>query len=251
MPVPPSQAAPRTEIHDTRDEVITAVADRLIGVVADAQRERGIARVVLTGGSNGIALLEALVGRADEIDFAALHLYFGDERFVPAADPDRNAGQARAALLDDPDAAGASVFEVAASDGEFGDDIDAAARAYAGVVDALPPGADGGVFDVHLLGMGGEGHINSIFPHSAAVAEQQASVVAVTDSPKPPPRRVTLTLPAVNGSRHVWFLVSGTDKAQAVAAGVRGADPADWPCAGAHGLLDTTWFLDRTAASDL
>ncbi|GAB09407.1 6-phosphogluconolactonase [Gordonia araii NBRC 100433] len=244
-------STPRTDIHPSSAELVEAAADRLIAVIADAQRERGIARVVLTGGSNGIALLELLSGRTDEIDFPALHLYFGDDRFVPADDPDRNVGQARSALLDDPDAAGARIFEMAASDGEYGDDIEAAAAAYGAIVDALEPREDGAVFDVHLLGMGGEGHINSLFPHTPAVAERSASVVAVTDSPKPPPRRITLTLPAVNSSRHVWFLVAGADKADAVAAGVHGADAADWPCAGAHGRVSTVWFLDEKAASKL
>ncbi len=242
---------PETSVHDNAAGLVDAAADRLVAVIADAQRERGLARVVLTGGSNGIALLSALVDRVDEIDFAALHVYFGDDRFVPADDADRNSGQARAALLDDPDAAGAQIFEMAPSDGEFGDDIEAAAAAYEALVDALEPGDNGAVFDVHLLGMGGEGHINSLFPHTPAVAEETRSVVAVTDSPKPPPRRITLTLPAVNASRHVWFLVAGTDKAQAVAAGVAGASADDWPCAGAHGRTSTVWFLDSAAAADL
>ncbi len=244
--------APETSVHANAADLVTAAADRLVDVIAAAQRERGIARVVLTGGSNGIALLEALVGRAAQIDFAALHLYFGDDRFVPAEDPDRNIGQARAALLDDPDAAGAQVFAMASSDGEFGDDIEAAAAQYQSVIDALEPGADGSVFDVHLLGMGGEGHINSLFPHTAAVAETTRSVVAVTDSPKPPPRRITLTLPAVNSSRQVWFLVAGADKMAAVAAGVHDdVAPTEWPCAGAHGRDATVWFLDSAAAASL
>ncbi len=243
--------SPHTLIHDSAAELAAAAADRLVEVIADAQRRRGLARIVVTGGSSGIALLSALVGRAEEIDFPALHVYFGDDRFVPAGDPDRNAGQARAALFDDPDAAGAQLFEMAPSDGGFGDDIEAAAAAYRAVLDALEPDADGAVFDVHLLGMGGEGHINSLFPHTPAVAETARSVVAVTDSPKPPPRRISLTLPAVNSARHVWFLVAGADKAQAVAAGVGGADPLDWPCAGAHGRTDTVWFLDAAAASSL
>lgn len=241
--------APETAVFATTDELVEAAADRLIDAIATAQRERGVARIVLTGGSNGIALLRALASRADEIDFAALHLYFGDDRFVPTDDPERNAGQAHTALLDAPAAAGAQVFEMAPSDGEFGDDIVAAAAAYGAVIDALAPDDDGAVFDVHLLGMGGEGHINSLFPHTPAVAEEAKSVVAVTDSPKPPPRRITLTRPAVDSAREVWFLVAGADKAEAVAAGVGGADPADWPCAGVHGRTGTRWFLDSAAAA--
>ena len=67
--------------------------------------------------------------------------------------------------------------------------------------------------------MGGEGHINSLFPHTAAVREAERMVIGVTDSPKPPPRRITLTLPAVRRSREVWLVVSGDAKADAVALG--------------------------------
>ena len=76
-------------------------------------------------------------------------------------------------------------------------------------------------------------------------------VVGVVDSPKPPPRRITLTLPAVRRSRQVWLVVSGEAKAEAVAAGVSGADPDDWPAAGAIGIEKTVWLLDSAAASKL
>jgi 6-phosphogluconolactonase len=104
---------------------------------------------------------------------------------------------------------------------------------------------------VHLLGMGGEGHINSLFPHTAAVRETERFVVGVDDSPKPPPARVTLTLPAVQRARQVWLLVAGENKADAVAASVGGAAPEDIPAAGAHGRERTVWFVDPAAAAKL
>ena len=137
---------------------------------------------------------------------------------------------------------------MAASDGEFGGDIEAAALAYERELAALT-GAPTPEFDVHLLGMGGEGHINSLFPDTAAVRETGRMVVAVTDSPKPPPRRITLTLPAVRRSREVWLVVSGAAKAEAVAAAVGGADPVDVPAAGAIGREKTVWLLDTAAAT--
>ena len=99
--------------------------------------------------------------------------------------------------------------------------------------------------------MGGEGHINSLFPHTAAVRESEEMVVGVEDSPKPPPRRITLTLPAVRRSRQVWLVVSGAAKADAVAAALAGADPDDVPAAGATGLDETIWLLDSAAAGKL
>ncbi|MBV8290628.1 MAG: 6-phosphogluconolactonase, partial [Mycobacterium sp.] len=76
-------------------------------------------------------------------------------------------------------------------------------------------------------------------------------VVGVEDSPKPPPQRITLTLPAIQRSREVWLLVSGAEKAEVVAAAIGGADPVSVPAAGAVGREDTVWFLDTQAASKL
>jgi 6-phosphogluconolactonase len=99
--------------------------------------------------------------------------------------------------------------------------------------------------------MGGEGHVNSLFPHTAATRETERMVVGVTDSPKPPPQRITLTLPAVTRSREVWLVVSGAEKAEAVAAAIGGASADDVPAAGAIGIEATVWLLDEAAASAL
>jgi len=106
-------------------------------------------------------------------------------------------------------------------------------------------------FDVHLLGMGPEGHVNSLFPDTPAVRETERLVLGVPDSPKPPPQRITLTLPAVQRSREVWLVVSGAGKADAVAAAIGGAKPVDVPAAGAVGRDATVWLLDEDAASKL
>ncbi len=240
-----------TLVFDDKSELVSTAAQRFVDVVTAAQRERGVAHVVLTGGSNGIAILAALAANSGEIDWSNVELYWGDDRFVPDEDPERNVGQARDALLAHVPVDPAKVHAMAASDGPFGDDIDAAAEDYARILSELSTGGVAPEFDLHLLGMGGEGHINSLFPHTEATAEISKTVVAVTDSPKPPPRRITLTLPVVNRSRAVWFLVAVADKAEAVAAAHGGADPADWPCAGAHGTAETVWFLDDAAASHL
>jgi len=107
-------------------------------------------------------------------------------------------------------------------------------------------------FDVVMLGMGPDGHVASLFPGSAQLDVDDEIAAAVTDSPKPPPERVTLTYGALNRSRSVWLLVSGSEKAEAVA---RALDPAtdrhDVPAAGVGGSVETVWFLDRAAASRL
>jgi 6-phosphogluconolactonase len=231
--------------------LVAAAGDRLVAAIIDAIDKRATAHIVLTGGGSGIGLLKRVGERSNEIDWSRVHLYWGDERFVPADDGERNDKQAGEALLDHVAIPAANVHPMAASDGEFGDDLDAAAAGYER---ALAANADEGPvpdFDVHLLGMGDEGHINSLFPHTRAVQESERSVVGVVDSPKPPPRRITLTLPAVRRSREVWLIVSGAAKADAVAAAVGGADPNEVPAAGAVGREATVWLLDEDAASKL
>ncbi|WP_040791032.1 6-phosphogluconolactonase [Nocardia paucivorans] len=240
--------ADTVEVHSDTDALLAAAAARFVGVVVAAQAERGSASVVLTGGGTGIALLERVREAPGDIDWSRLDIFWGDERFVPAGDPDRNELQARKALLDHVPLDPARVHTVATSDSEYPDPVEAAGE-YAATVRAYL--TEHGAFDLHLLGMGPDSHINSLFPHSDAVREGHELVVAVTDSPKPPPVRITLTLPAVHRTRHVVLIVSGANKADAVAAAVGGADPVEVPAAGAHGTESTTWLLDAEAASSL
>jgi 6-phosphogluconolactonase len=240
------------ETYTDADALVAAAGERLVGAITGAIDARGVAYVVLTGGGTGVKLLKHLGDHGEAIDWSKVHLFWGDDRYVPTDDDDRNDKQAREALLDHIDIPDANVHAMPASDGEFGDDIDAAALAYEQVLAANAD--DGGptpAFDVHLLGMGGEGHVNSLFPHTAATRETDRMVVGVTDSPKPPPKRITLTLPAVNRSREVWLVVAGAEKAQAVAAAVAGASADDVPAAGAVGRDSTVWLLDEAAAADL
>jgi 6-phosphogluconolactonase len=240
------------EKYPDSEAVVAAAGDRLVGAITDAVAQRGRALIVLTGGGTGIGLLKRVREQAGTIDWSKVHLFFGDERYVPEDDDERNEKQAREALIDHVDIPAANVHAMPASDGEFGDDLDAAALAHEHV---LAANADDGQpapdFDVHLLGMGGEGHINSLFPDTPAVRETSRMVVGVPDSPKPPPRRITLTLPAVARSREVWLVVSGEAKADAVAAAIGGVKPVDVPAAGAVGREATVWLLDEAAAAKL
>ncbi|WP_067684146.1 6-phosphogluconolactonase, partial [Nocardia miyunensis] len=190
---------PTVEVHPSTEDLLAAAAARFVAVVTAAQAERGVASVVLTGGGTGIGLLEVVRKSPGGIDWSRLEVFWGDDRFVPAGDADRNDLQARTALLDHVPLDPSRVHPMAASDGEYPDPVEAAAE-YSATVHAHL--AEYGAFDLHLLGMGGEGHINSLFPHTDAVREEHELVVAVTDSPKPPPVRITLTLPAVRRTRH-------------------------------------------------
>lgn len=238
------------EIFPDSQALVAAAATRLTDTIANAVAARGRALVVLTGGGNGIGLLESLVDRP--VEWSKVHLFWGDERYVPEDDDERNDKQARAALLDHIDIPSSQVHPMPASDGEFGGDLAAAALAYEQLLAAnAAPGQPVPTFDVHLLGMGPEGHINSLFPDTPAVLETTRMVVSVEDSPKPPPQRITLTLPAIARSREVWLMVSGAGKAEAAAAAIGGAAPVSVPAAGAVGLDSTRWLLDEDAASKL
>jgi len=238
------------ETYPDTEALVVAAGDRLAAEISAAIAARGRALIVLTGGGTGIGLLKRL--GTHDVDWSRVHLFFGDDRYVPRDDDDRNEKQAREALLDHVGIPDGNIHPMPASDDGFGADLDGAARAYeedlASVAESGSPTPE---FDVHLLGMGGEGHVNSLFPHTAAVLETARMVVGVADSPKPPPQRITLTLPAVRRSLQVWLVVSGEAKADAVAAAIGGADPADVPAAGAIGQQETVWLLDATAASGL
>lgn len=236
-------------VHSDSDALTTAAARRFVEILVAAQAERGTASVVLTGGGTGIALLEKVRRNPGELDWSRLDIFWGDERFVPAGDPERNELQAHRALLDHVPVDPARVHTVATSDSEYPDPVEAAAEYATTVRSHLA--ATGG-FDLHLLGMGPDGHINSLFPgDTATIREQREPAVAVTNSPKPPPVRITLTFPAISRSRHVVLVVSGANKAEPVAAALGGADPLDIPAAGAHGTESTTWLLDEDAAAAL
>ncbi|OCB23351.1 6-phosphogluconolactonase [Mycobacterium intracellulare] len=238
------------EIFPDSQALVDAAATRLTDTIGNAVAARGRALVVLTGGGNGIGLLRSLVDRP--IEWSKVHLFWGDERYVPEDDDERNDKQARAALLDHVDIPSSQVHPMPASDGEFGGDLAAAALAYEQLLAAnAAPGQPVPNFDVHLLGMGPEGHINSLFPDTPAVLETTRMVVSVDDSPKPPPQRITLTLPAIARSREVWLMVSGAGKADAAAAAIGGAAPVSVPAAGAIGQQTTLWLLDEDAASKL
>jgi 6-phosphogluconolactonase len=232
-----------TLIYETADELASATADRLAAALASAQAVNGTASVVLTGGRTGGAVLAAL--RSATLDWSSLDIYWGDERFLPAGDPERNETLAREALLDHVPVSPARVHPMAPSDGEFGDDPDAAAEAYAVLLKDVPS------FDVCLLGVGEEGHTASVFPDSPAVHESARAVVAVRDCPKPPPVRVSLTLPTIRRATEVWLMTTGEAKAEAVASALAGVSEVEIPAAGARGQRDTLWILDQTAASRL
>jgi 6-phosphogluconolactonase len=246
---------PDVVVEPDAEHLARTVAEAFVARIAAAQTVHGTASVVLTGGGIGIAVLERVAALAadpprERVDWAAVDVWWGDERFVPADDDERNEKAARRALLDPVGVPAERVHAMPPSDAEFREPEDAAAWYGEQLAAAAPTGKSLPRFDVLLLGMGPEGHVASIFPGSPAVHDPRP-VFAVRDCPKPPPRRVTLGFSAINTAEEVWLLVSGGAKAPAVAQARAGADPAGLPAAGVHGTRATRWLLDAAAANEL
>jgi 6-phosphogluconolactonase len=241
-------------VHADADLLAQAVAARLLVKLLDAQAERGQAAVVLTGGRIAAAVYRALAAlpARDAVDWSRVDVWWGDERFLPAGDPDRNETQARAALLDAVPLDPARVHPMPASDGPDGDDPEAAAARYAGELSRAARPGHGPLphFDVLMLGVGEDGHVASVFPDHPVLHESRP-VAAVRDSPKPPPVRTSLTLPTVNTAEEVWLVAGGADKAGAVGAALSGSGPVQLPAAGVRGVVRTLWLLDEAAAAEV
>jgi 6-phosphogluconolactonase len=202
-----------------------------------------------------LAAVGALAARR-AVDWSQVDLWWGDERFLPEGDPERNETQARAALLDLLSIPAARVHAMpACQGGGWGDDPDAAARAYAEeLAAATGDAAVAPSFDVVLLGVGPDGHVASLFPGHPALEVTSGVTVAVRESPKPPPVRVSLTVEAINAAHEVWLLAAGTEKADAVGTAFRQslAGARDGlPASRVRGRTATLWLLDRAAAAHL
>ncbi|WP_310963591.1 6-phosphogluconolactonase [Nocardioides terrisoli] len=224
--------------HEDRAALATDVAHRFVDLLADAQASGRIPHVALTGGgiADEIHAEITLIADASGVDWSAVEFWWGDERFVPADSEDRNALQARRVFLDRVHAT--RVHEMPASDSGAG--LDEAARSYGAEIRA----SGAGVFDVVMLGVGPDGHIASLFPGFPQL-EVDDIAVPVTGSPKPPPERISLTLPALNHATEVWFVAADTtpggSKHDAVEKALAG-DPSV-PASHVHGRGSTTWFL--------
>ena len=237
----------------TGDELAAAVAAELVAVLDTAQRHGRVPSVVLTGGTISRKVHAAVVAEAGRVsvDWDRVEVWFGDERYVPAGDPERNAGQADEDLLQHLPFDRARVHPMPASD-EGHSGPEEAATAYAEEL-ARATGSRGDqepLFDVLMLGIGPDGHCASLFPGRDEV-DSPAAVLAVHDSPKPPPTRISLGMHTLQRARQVWFVAAGEEKAPAVARSVAGGDVRATPSAGPRGTAATRWYVDQAAAAEL
>jgi 6-phosphogluconolactonase len=234
------------------------VAARLVTRLVDAVAAKGKASLVLTGGGIGTQVLAELAAAParDAVDWRRVEIWWGDERFLPTGDPERNETGARSALLNHVGIMPELVHPMPGPDGPDGPNPEAAADRYASELRAAAQPQDrdrSGVprFDALLLGIGPDAHVASLFPGLPALYEEDRTVVAVRGAPKPPPIRLSLTLPAIRAASDVWILASGAEKAGAVRLALSGAGPIQVPAAGARGSQQTLFLLDRSAAAEL
>lgn len=240
-------------VHPDAATLAAATAARLITHLVDVQSHRAPVHVVLTGGTVGIATLAAVAASParDAVDWSQVHLWWGDERFLPDGDPDRNETQGRDALLSALGEAlpAENVHAVPALSPDVPTPEVAAGRYVAELGAYATEGAAVPAFDVLMLGMGPDGHVASLFPAHPGLAVAGTSATGVHDSPKPPPQRVSLTFEAINTARQVWVVAAGAEKAPAVASALSDAPVEVTPAAGVHGTERTLWLVDAAAVS--
>jgi len=242
----------RVLVHPDVDALTAAVAARFLTKLVDLMDEFDTVNVVLTGGTVGAGTQRAVAtsGMRTTIDWSRVHIWWGDERFVPKQDPERNEVQAREALLGHIGIPESNIHPFPASD-EI-EDIERAAAAYAEVLQQHAP--DGGTlprFDITFLGVGPDGHIASLFPERPGAGTTSTTVIPVRNSPKPPPDRLSLTLPAINTSQRVWMVAAGAEKATALGLALAGASEDEVPVAGVQGRKRTVFFVDEAAAKNV
>ncbi|MEF2979220.1 6-phosphogluconolactonase [Subtercola sp. YIM 133946] len=242
----------RVLVHPDKASLAGAVAARFITKIIDILDEVDDAHVVLSGGSVNTDVLVAIRNSAAQtnVDWSRIHFWWGDERFVEKSSPDRNELQAREALLDHIPVDDAKVHPFASTD-EIAD-LDEAAASYARqLADAAPDGRQNPCFDILFLGVGPDGHIASLFPGMQGITVRDASVVSVRNSPKPPPLRLSLTLPVIQSADRIWLVLAGADKASALGLALAGASVDEVPVAGAEGRKRTVFFVDKEAAAEV
>lgn len=249
-------------VHPDGELLARATAARFLLALVDAQSVATPVHVALTGGSILVDTLRAVAADPlrDAVDWTAVHVWWGDERFVAAGDAERNDRDAVEALLGDLPLRPEHVHAVPGPDTVA--DVDAAAQAYTEeLARYAAPGESVPEMTVVLLGMGPDGHVASLFPGRPSLTDESLGALAEHDSPKPPPERVSFTLATLNAAHQVWLIVSGEGKAPAVAAALAQTslsqddggtgDGESVPAGRVQARGRTLWLVDLAATSAL
>jgi len=245
----PQKPSPDVRVLATAEQATTTVARLFKQIVNEAVRQRGVCTVALAGGTTPRSLYQELAAHVFDADvpWQDVEIFFGDERDVPHDHIESNYHMVQRALLDHVPIWPDRVHPMPAD----GDDLVAAAGEYEQIIREHVSAADGDMpqFDLILLGMGGDGHTASLFPRSDGLNEEDRLVVS-HHVPVLGRHRMTFTFPLINAAREVVILISGDDKAEAVAA-LLGDDAkrrADIPAAAVVPAGRLTIVLDARAA---
>jgi 6-phosphogluconolactonase len=237
---------PEVRVFADVNELSLRAAEAMVRTINESVQTNGSFSLALSGGNTPRTLYRLLSSQfRDQIPWAKVHVFWGDERYVPLDDPHSNYRMARETLLD---AVPCPTVNVHPMPTEL-PDPDLAARDYEKTLRSYFS-KDWPRFDLVLLGLGDEGHTVSLFPGSSALEETKRWVVAVKTQAKPP-LRLTLTLPVLSHAANVYFLVTGSNKAQVLHHVLKGSpDPKNYPASGLRLTQGTViWWVDREAAA--
>lgn len=239
-----------TAVYPDTNTLSQQAAQFIVHLANESIVTRGRFSIALSGGSTP-KVLYGLLGSEpyrDQIDWSKVDIFWSDERCVPPDSADSNYRMAREVLLSRVPLSPQQVHRMLADQ----PDRDAAAQVYTHEMRQSFGTGDVPHFDLIQLGMGPEGHTASLFPHQSSLHEQQRLVMYV-NVPKPPPPRLTFTPPILNAARHVLFLVTGAEKADAVQAVLEGDyNPEEYPAQIVRPASgEVVWMLDEAAAGKL
>ena len=235
-------------VFKTVHELIGATADYFVKVAQESIALRDEFNVVLSGGSSPEKLYKLLASPnyKQQVDWAKINFFFGDERHVPANDPENNALMVKRTLFDPLNISASKIFSINTSLSPI-----EAAKTYSELITTHFKGQKVG-FDLILLGLGDNSHTASLFPDTPVLAEKLATVKSVFLK-QLNIYRITMTAPLINQATHIAFLVYGEAKADAVKHVLEDRfDAEKYPAQLIHPEQgDLEWFLDETAASGL
>ena len=239
------------EILPTNKELAAKAAELIYGAAREAIAERGRFTIALTGGSSPRQTYELLAhATPEQMDWAKVFVFLGDDRFVPHSSKDSNYEMCQDLLLKHVPIPEEQIFAVQTNAATKEKSAELYAETLAKVFN-MPQSGPPPAFDVILLGMGDDGHCASLFPGMPTLTVTDKWVVSSPPGTLPPPvDRVTFTFPVLNAARSVLFLVEGAKKAPAVRDILeRGAPVNVHPSAGVQPVNGKLlWLLDRTAA---
>ena len=237
------------EVFPTVDELNAAVGraffERLRALINEAGTDVRI-NVAISGGAITTSLLPSLLPCVDQVDWSRVRVWLVDERYVSTGDKDRNDDQAWDGFLYA--ASGVEFVRMPSADtsAPSAGSLDDATAAFADTWRSLMGDRS---FDIALIGMGPDGHICSLFPGRVDM-DEASPILAIRNSPKPPPERITVSMPIMRRCPEVWLTTAGSAKAEALGRAFAGESPLDLPVAGI--LSPTTRvYVDEAAASRL